>query len=231
MDKDFYVTYSKSHCESWDGNTINEIQTKLGSNEAELVYDRNILACFFGTLILSVQDTKYHFNLSKQLTHSKKPQSNIWSCVGRNFSGSVEDNYGCETGKVNSGFVICEVDEEVEPYVPGDDLFIPDLPEIRYVNLIGKTLFQTYDEGIINEVSIKNDKVLFQDKASNRCYVVIDGYKVFVSHSVAYLTEEQLTRAFDKLTFYSGAFEDGPLWFTLGLPKELKFNRLYILSD
>ena len=153
------------------------------------------------------------------------------NCIGRYFSGAIRDKYGCETGKINSGFVICEVDEDIEPYVPGEDLFVPLLPQTKHIDLVEKTLFETYDMGIITEIFKENSKFIFQDETSNFCYVVIDGYKVFVSNSVAYLTEEQLIRTFDTLTFYSGAFEDGASWFRLGLPKKLKISQRINFGD
>lgn len=223
MREKIYVNNSRYLCYKWDSYTLEQIADEIECDSFELEYEKNIIGDFFGTILLNAGKTTYYFHLSDYVTHSRKKTSELGDCVGKYFLWDVLNKYGNQTNKINSGFVICDASEKVEPYQPGNSLSVPEIPNEVFNAMMNKNLYEAYNDDLIKEILSINSKFLFRDENSDNSYVVIDDYKVYVSNNVNYLTEEQLKRIFDRLTFHEGSYNDGRFWRRLGLPKELKF--------
>lgn len=213
------VTRSTKYGSMWDNKTLNEIASEIDSDEIifNKLYDRNIIGEFFGTILAETEKEIYKFPMSKKLTYSAKANSDLEMCKGKHFSWTIKNKYLQDTRKSNFGFVICDLEDNITPYVPLEHDPVHSFSEVQKNLLIGKCLSEAFERKIISEIKKEHGKFLFCDATVNYPYVIIDEHKVFVSYAVAALAEEQLIRELDSLVFYQADVHEKH-WFRLGLP-------------
>ena len=235
--REIIITNSKELSTRWDGKTLNEIADEINPTEVlcEQRYFRNIIGDFFGLVILTHNNTEYHFIQSQTITHSINSLNDLGNCIGRYFKIEITTVSGDGLNEFNEGFIICKPNEFPSKIKSLNTKFIakPEIPKEIQDTLIDKSLSQAFHGELFLSIAKENAQIIFQDIFHNRLFIIIDDYKVYLSKSLTTFTYEQLVSKLDDLVFHKGTSNlknssFGTAWFRLGLSNRVIQTRTEI---
>lgn len=215
---EIFISNSDTHRTLYHEKSVEEIYKSLNGSSIDYNYFRNAIGQFWGNFKIIKNQTYCTFQLSDKLINSPNFLTNLDKHRGFSYSWPVVSRQVSSEETINTGFLIVDDNETIKS-IRTSPLIIecPIISNKLIEKLLDKNVLESVNEEIIKEFYFDGDNFIFWDEEESLSFIIINQQKVFLSSSVASLSQEQFKMHFDDMIFYSG-IQYGKRWFRLGLP-------------